>query len=98
MESLRPGLTALIATAALLCIWANMRILFLQVSGREGGTRRMLIPFAGGMLGAWVFRASGWRAYAWVPLLLDPGCAVFLMFFIVVLVRRRRRAAGHGAG
>ena len=90
MESLRPALTALIATAALLCICANARILFLQVSGREGGTKRMLIPFVGGMLGAWTLWVSGWHAFYWLPLLLDPGCAVYLMFFMVVLVRRRR--------
>lgn len=87
---------ALLGALALVVILANVRILFLQVSGRDGGTKRMLIPFVGGMLGASALGISAWRSYAWVPLLLDPGCAVYLMFFLVVLVRRRQAGAGGG--
>jgi hypothetical protein len=51
-----------------------------------------LVPFVGGLCGAaglLVCPARGVAYYAWVPLVVDPGCLLLLACFAVFLWRRK---------
>ena len=68
-------ISLMLATVALLFTLANAIAL---ASGLLGGRRTSLVPFWGGVSGFLALSLcplDGARRWAWLPLLLDPGCA-----------------------
>ena len=97
MPYLRGPLALLLTAASLSLILRNAAVLVGQLSRDEAKRRRSLIPLIGGLLGSWAIQISPWdglRSWAWAPLILDPGCAVLVMFFFVVVIRRPLKRQG----
>ena len=84
---LLPGLLVLLF---LIFATANAQIVLDSLRARPGERASSMIPCVGGLAGAiglYLAPADAVRAYAWVPLLADFGCAPYLAILGVALLR-----------
>ena len=72
------------------CLATNISVL---VRYLRSGTRSSMIPVLGGIVGAGalvVSPAAELRPFWWLPMLLDPGCALWLVEVMWTFLRTRR--------
>ena len=96
------SVSAILGALSLTVIFLNYGIWLKSRNWKPGDKHVSMIPIVGGLLGYFALRFThfaahpqpGWEQYAWLPVLLDPGCyivGIILVPLELILQRLNRK-------